>query len=212
MKRIGEGYYYYVYELDSNRVIKKQTGLKSKLSKVIAWYGYNPILLLGKMLSVNKSCRAALMLSNDLAKIPELKNVLGNPVFKNDYTYEQDKAVTLEAALELENEEAFLIRIQEYVDANILLWKYGYGEIVYNFTLNAGISCITGKVILLDFNELTQSKERLAVDIKTRKWLTQASMRGLKSLHPSLHTKARSIFESAFTLDTLNKNWRKNSN
>jgi hypothetical protein len=89
----------------------------------------------------------------------------------------------------------------------VLLWRHGYGEIVYNFTLNAGVSEATGKVILLDFNELTRSKERMATDIESKKWRTQASMLGLRLRHSGLYTKVLERVESVFTAQMLDANW-----
>ncbi len=209
MRKIGEGYYYSVYELSQTRVVKKQTGSKSKLIKLILWYAHNPVLLLKKISTLKQSATESILLSKKLAEIADLKEILGNPVFINDFEYQQDKAVPLESLSHSKDEKEFLLRVQEYIDANILLWRFGYGEIVYNFTLNAGISAVTDRVILLDFNELTRSKERLIEDIQTKKWSTQASMRGLKKWHPALQHKVQALLESAFTLETVEKTWKR---
>jgi len=207
MKKIGEGYYYSVYELSPTRVVKRETDRRNKLIKLLAWYGYNPVLLLKKISSLEESRSQSMRLSKSLAEIPALNGVLGNPVFINDGEYEQDKAIPLGTVLDSKGEDEFLSCIQEYLDANLLLWRYGYGEIVYNFTLNAGISNTTGRVILFDFNELTQNKEELAADIASKKWTTQASMRGLHRSHPALYAKVQALMESAFTTSALERNW-----
>ncbi len=207
MKKVGEGYYYSVYELTPTRVGKKQTDFKSKVLKLIAWYWNRPAVLFAKISSLEKAKFQLIQLSKDLSEIPTLKNILGNPVFTNNYEYEQDRAQPLESVLGSVNEDVFLSHVQEYIDANILLWRYGYGELVYNFTLNVGISVITNRVILFDFNELTQSKERVVQDIQTKKWLTQASMSNLKKSHPALYRKMQVLLESAFTLETVEKAW-----
>lgn len=207
MRKIGEGYYYSVYELTPTLVLKKQTDSTSKVLKLIIWYWNRPTMLLTKISSLEKSKAQSIELSKNLSEIPSLKSILGNPVFINSYEYEQDSAEPLGTVLDKESEKAFLMRVQEYIDANILLWRFGYGEVVYNFTLNVGISVVTNKVILFDFNELTQSKERVAEDIQTRKWLTQASMKHLKKSHPALCRKVQVLLESAFTLEALEKAW-----
>lgn len=208
MKKVGEGYYYAVYELSPTRVVKKQTSSKSKLVKLIAWYGYNPLSLSRKILQLEQSALKSIELSRRLSGIPELKALLGNPIFMNDYDYEQDRATPLEIILNSKGEREFLTCVQEYIDAHILLWKFGYGDVVYNFTLNAGVSVVTEKVILLDFNELSQNKEKIVKDIETRKWVTQASMRSLKKSHPGLYAKVGGLLESAFSLDNLDTHWR----
>jgi len=205
MEKIGEGYYYSVYAHGPDRVVKKQTSTASKLSKLIAWYGHDPVLLAGKISQLEADALDSITRSKKLADMPELRAILGHPVFINDYEYEQDRATPLESFLDAEGE--FLAYVEEYIDANILLWEFGYGEVVHNFTLNAGVSAVTGKVILLDFNDLTQRKEEVTKDIETKKWTTQVSMARLKESHPSLHAKVEPLLESALTLDKLDAHW-----
>lgn len=207
MEKIGEGYYYSVYELSPTRVVKKQTTHDSKLAKLHEWYGHDPVLLAEKISRLEESASNSIALSRRLVEIPELKEVLGNPSFINDYEYEQDKATPLETILNVKSEDEFLSHVQEYVDATILLWKFGYGEIVYNFTLNAGVSVSTDKVLLFDFNELSQSKEEIVKDIETAKWLTQASMLSLHTSHPVLHGEVQRLLRSAFSLENLDRYW-----
>ncbi|MDB5244357.1 MAG: hypothetical protein JWN18_227 [Parcubacteria group bacterium] len=204
MNKIGEGYYYTVYEMSPTRVMKKETSYESKLAKLQSWYGNDSRLLEEKISHLEESSKKSIALSKRLAETPELKAVLGNPMFVNDSEYEQDKATLLESFLDQEN---FLPLLHEYIQANFLLWAFGYGDVVHNFTFNAGVSVVTNKVILLDFNELTQDKESIAKDIETQKWTNQASMLGLKRKYPDLYSQVEALFGSGFNIDNVDKYW-----
>jgi hypothetical protein len=207
MEKIGEGYYYDVFELSPSRVVKKQTSLESRLAKLQAWYGSNPPLLAEKISRLEASARKSITISREVAEIPELKEILGNPIFINDYEYEQDRATPLETILSQKGGDEFLPYVKEYTDAHILLWDFGCGEVVYNFTLNAGVSVTTGKVVLLDFNDLSKDRGEVVRDIETRKWTTQVSLQRLKQTNPSLHIRTETLLDEGFTLETLNKHW-----
>jgi hypothetical protein len=182
MMKIGQGFYYDVYDLGNGRVLKTQTGTMVRLRKLLKWYGktwIKKVVVLisfpAKLPGMHRSLALSVATS---ARHPEL---FGNPTFKDRFAYEQDKATTLGdffAAHSLDENKAAFDRYPELLHR---LWTLGVSDTVFNFTINTGISLKTGALICIDFNEFTQSKDKVMECIKRKKWLTQASLRDMQT-------------------------------
>lgn len=207
MEKLGEGYYYRVYALGNARVLKRQTTSLSKLRKLVSWYNLSPAATLKAALSLHAKKSASLNQSKRLAAIPALQEALGNPRFVNTWEYEQDRAIPLQEFERTSSDGEFLRYVDEYTALVKSLWEYGYADKVFNFTLNAGVSRGTGKVILLDFNEFTERKEKAADHIRREKWRAQASLKGLCQMRPELAARVAERFAGAFTLEELDRCW-----
>ncbi len=202
MKKIGEGYYYNVFEINTHTVIKT---LKSKLRIFLF------ILFANKfnILNTNQEYNTV------LASIPKLKNVyekilgtvsnrsiIGNPLFINDTNYTQDKVKELRNINTLDEEE-FTRVIIEYANLLKELWSFGISDSVFNFSVNCGYDK-NNELVLVDFNEMTFDKSEVINQITHKVWLRRSSYVRLTKEKQQLFND---IFNREITLESLEKYW-----
>jgi len=95
--------------------------------------------------------------------------VLGNLRFEGKKLF-QDRAEPAEDVLE--NFEDFSEKcavVDDYIDLLHEMWCFGFGDKIYNFTINAGY--VGEDMIQIDFGELVFSKVKLRQGIEDQKWL-----------------------------------------
>lgn len=208
MNKIGEGFYYNVYDLGNERVEKRLTSYRSRLRKIIIWGGTAEFGLRELMFPWihKRRLRQSINASKQIARVIG-ESLLGNPTFFNKYEYSQDKATVLLEYFKNSTSEDALIFVKNYVEFVHLLWMQGYSDTVFNFTFNYGISEKNRKFICLDFNEFTNSKEKVILDIEKKKWKTQASLRDFPRELDSLKEKIVEIFDLEFTKEKLGVLW-----
>ncbi len=207
MKKIGEGFYYSVFDLGNGRVAKKLNSHKIMYQKLMRWYGTTRFRKIKRALGYPYyvyQARKSLALSPLVAKInPE---IFGNPTFSNRYEYEQDKAIVLEEYFRAhslaENKKIF----DQYIILFKKLWSFGYSDTVFNFTINNGVSSKTGELIFIDFNEFTRSKQAIITDIESKKWLQQSTLTCLEA--GSLKEYIVAKIETEITVTELEKRWK----
>jgi len=209
MKKIGEGFYYNVYDLGNGRVVKRRTSWISRVRKVIAWRKRAGRKLFEAInpLSDKKRFYQSIQVSKEVLELLNPK-LLGNPSFVNFLEYEQDKAIIVKDLVHNQNDEEFIRRIKEYVLLAKKLWSIGFGDTVFNFTINNGVSEKTGQLIWVDFNDFTKSKETMAYCIKAKKWETQASLRYFPKERSALKDRIIKLFEKEFTIPELQRIWK----
>lgn len=173
MKKIGEGYYYKVFEIDTDTVIKKIKG-KTRIFLYILFVSKFNILYANK--EYKKTLISILKLKDDYTKTLTLihdKSIIGNPIFINDTDYKQDRVKKLRGINKL-NEQNFIKLINDYIDLLKKLWSYGISNTSFNFSINCGYNK-NGQFILIDFNETTFSKNDLFQIIQESTWLKNYS-------------------------------------
>jgi hypothetical protein len=202
MKKIGEGYYYNVFEVNTNVVIKT---IKNKFNIFIFVFFANKF----NVSNTIKEYRTV------LASIPKLKNVyirvltqisdksvIGNPVFINDTNYKQDMVKELRNINYLDNQ--FLVKVvTDYSNLLKKLWSYGISDSVFNFSINCGYDK-NNKLILIDFNEMTFSKNEVSQQIKDKVWLQRASYLRLTKEKQHIFSE---IMNKEITDIELGKHW-----
>lgn len=173
MKKIGEGYYYKVFEIDTDTVIKKIKG-KTRIFLYILFVNKLNILCANKdykkvIISISK-------LKSDYIKTLTLihdKSIIGNPIFINDTDYKQDRVKKLRKINKL-SEQSFIKLINDYIDLLKKIWSFGISNTSFNFSKNCGYNK-NGQFILIDFNETTFSKNDLFQIIQESTWLKNYS-------------------------------------
>ena len=205
MKLIGKGYYYNVYDLGNGRVRKIPRSQIAQIWQLFAWYFLSLKALLQELR------RAPFSSSKRKEEYSILKKIIlpassffGNPKIDGD-AYEQDKAVILGDMMVTLSEDEFLARCREYANVIHSLWKQGIGETVFNFTINAGIDN-SGKLILLDTNELTFDKEEMKNEVVSKRFLRASSFRRLPE---KLKRPVQDIFDKEFTPEKFDQFWEK---
>ena len=93
---------------------------------------------------------------------------------------------------------------EDYFELLHELWSYGIGDTVYNFTVNCGYD--GEELVMMDFGEVTFSKEKVLEAVRDEKWKSQWSYT------TDLTDKERKIFRSKaeknFTVEKVEKLWK----
>ena len=202
MKLIGNGYWYNVYDLGNERVLKLEKGL---LQKII-----NTYQLEGKKIS--PWLRALFGLLTGQKKIIAYYNyirsdvdptLVGSPKFLDGINYEQDKVEMLGTVIMRSNfiEQKRLIDL--YILNIIKCWQNGFSDRVYNFTINNGVDD-DGGLILLDFNEVTLKKNEVSKRIRSKRWLRSWSF---GQIDIKLQQYYQQQMDLLITTESLEQNW-----
>ena len=207
MNKIGQGYYYDVYDLGNGPVLKTRTNHRTRLKTLFDWYGKTRR---SKMRIFFTYPRYAWDARRELKRSVRTSTldpeIFGNPVFRNRFDYEQDVTLPLGKYFESRTLAENKLRFNEYPCLVHILWTCGFSDTVFNFTKNNGISPRTDRLVFVDFNELEQSKEKVADCIKNRKWQTQASLRNMPESELKEHILSRMMEQ--ITLKNLDRFWR----
>jgi len=206
LQRIGQGYYYNVCDLENGRVLKTQTSHATRIQKLLSWRGKTFSEKIRIPFTYPLYVRdAEQSLIRSIETSQRNQEMFGNPRFGDAFSYEQDRAVPLEVYFRENRLEANLQRFDEYLRLLQTLWTYGLSDTVFNFTINNGVSLRTDRVIYLDFNEYTESREVITECIKTEKWFTQAALRDMP---PSpLRSQIILRMREEITLEKFNVLW-----
>ena len=200
---LNKGYYYDVYDLGNIKVRKIEKGFLKKITdafifedrRILNWLGACYRIFTGK-----KHILEVYAYMRDNVRL----DMLGNPVFLKGIDYEQDKIELLETYLNrIPDEEAKKV-IDRYIENIFESWRQGFSDRVYNFTINNGIDK-NGDVILLDFNEITLSKDEVLKRIESKRWLRASSYIRLNPLHKEYYHQK---MESSMTKVNLELFWK----
>ena len=207
MRKIGEGYYYHVYDLGNGRVMKKQTSHITRVKKLFVWHAktwFDKVrIILEYPFLIWQEYRSPILSQKISALDPEL---FGNPLFVDKSEYEQDKALVLADYFTIHTLAENQVRFDEYCRLLHKLWRCSVSDAVYNFTINTGISLCTNQLICIDFNEFTRSKEKVKEYIHNEKWRTQPSLRDMPA--GELKSYILSKMAQEITLENLEKYWK----
>ena len=208
MKQISSGWQYRVYDLGNGRVRKIERSLLDSFYCVFftesSKFYHRPM----------KSFQEARRLGREnLKTINRLKEILsvippqlfGNIKFLGGADYEQDLACPLGEYFRDHSPDENKKAIAGYVELVLKLWRYGCSDTIFNFTLNSAIDS-NNRVIQIDIRELAFDKEAVINDIKTKKWLMQASHSFLEDLE--LKKFFREEMDRFATLENLDNNWK----
>lgn len=199
MNCIGEGLHYRVYEISSDRVQKVEKTHREKLLLFLKWNYYGKCTLYWLFPSLLRRG-----LTHSLIVMRRAPELLGNPRMLEGFNYEQDRVVTLGEYFNTHTFEENKECIQAFIALTYKTWEYGFADIVFNFTLNNGMTK-DGTLILHDCNEIVFDKEKFLHPIRTKKWLQQSSFRRLPE--GILKEYIRDAFADAFTETKVYEHW-----
>ena len=135
-------------------------------------------------------------------------SLVGNPTIGGDGSYEQDKTSPLGDILNSSEFAKQKELIDLFIDHILACWDYGFGDVVFNFNLNSGVTP-EGKVILTDLGELTWDKKEIRKLVETKYWEKRSSFVRLKNIE--LKNYIREQFNEKITLSNLDKHWNSRS-
>lgn len=190
MKKIARHFFYTVYDLDNGRVLKKENSHLRKLWKHIFWNGKG-------MSYIRQSLEDSRMLAQHISD----PSIIANPVFTVGFDYEQDKVQEVFGYLKTHSFAENKILIDQYVAHIYTTWKHGFSDVIFNMTHNCGVDA-KGNLVLLDFNEITFSKDKIRIQIIKKKWLHSWSYHYLRRDKP-LSLYYREKMNDSMTLSKL---------
>jgi hypothetical protein len=175
MNLLASGYFYDVYDVGNDRVLKKQRAFKD-IAKSIQ--GKNQInffvLMIKTFVYIKKVKQNTNVVRRKLSVVP--RELLGNPEFVNSTDYTQDKVVLLMDYFDTHTLDENKIVVLSYTELIKKLLKYGIHDYVYKFKNSYGLNK-KGGVVFIDFNEVTFSKEETLTYIKNSQCKSEAQFR-----------------------------------
>jgi hypothetical protein len=147
-----------------------------------------------------------------VAALPHHQHLIGNPSpIEPDGSYEQDYARSLGHLIRSEADTLtvadFEQYMREYCEIQKTLWRHGFGERIWNVTFNCGVSAATGRLILIDINELTQERHVMHAHIRDTHWRGQNSLTWLRKHYPHLAEVAERVLREMCTEAELERVW-----
>lgn len=200
---IGQGLQYRVYAYGNDQVKKVPNTFKQM--KVIKG-NFNPLMRLCPPFlhyKTKRDYRHRQEVVSEIQRRDISPSLLGNPQFEGD-TIIQDRVTPLGEALSSHDFMKQTELIEAYIQSIWRSWKAGFAESTYNFTINHGLD-ETGQVVIIDFGECIFSKEAIARDIRTKRFLKSWSFR--KDLPSQLQKYCQGRLTEALTLKELDRLW-----
>ncbi len=204
MKKIGSGWTYNVYEYKEGRVLKRKRSFLSRALRIVT---SDP----RKLFKINKTIKNLdIENSKSFSIVGKLKetnfdfNTLAGPVVINSNEYTQDLRIPI--YMFLKNNKKMELIINAYINQIKYFWQYGFADTVYNFTVNNGLDS-EGNMALIDFNEITDSKDVVSFSIKERRWEKRFSY--MFQLNKEQRQYFKNKMTEEITEENLNKFWRK---
>jgi hypothetical protein len=209
MKEITHGLQYKVYEYNKKQYLKKPTSLNFKMKVLSSWW---PEIVMPKKKKIAFAKGAKKIMIDSLNFFKKNKkridmSLIGNPIFLKNHSYIQDKVATIRDYIKTHNHKENCRVIDKYVSLLIETCKYGFCEVVFNLTINCGVTK-NKKVILFDFTEITTDLEKVFKMIENKKWLKQHSYKW--HLSYKLKKYFKNTMEKKFTKSKVKKVWGKN--
>lgn len=202
MKKIGEGYFYEVFDCEDGRVLKKKRTF-NRIAEHGAWWQK---ILAGIMwcnsqfYGTKRSDRTVKMIRSLVANHERVADLLAHPIFVSDTDYTQDKVIVLKSLLKQSTFAEGQVLIDRYIQTIIESWKYGFADRVYKFSTNSGVAA-DGTVVLFDFNECTFSKEEVLKDVISKRWKRSGSLRNIDAGLKAYYFKQMELYIAKDSLD-----------
>lgn len=202
MKKIGEGYWYNVYEISADRVRKVEKNFLRKCLYSLRCEWKQPFQWL-KTVRNFLVTRSHIVRHYDYIQNNVEKALVGNPKFLSGLDYEQNSVTPLGLVLEQSDVVQHQKTIDDYISHILKCWEYGFADVVFNFTINNGFDT-NGGVVLHDFNEITRDRAIVAADIASKRWSHAYSVRILSE---ELRNYVSLEMEERLTIQELDRLW-----
>jgi len=206
MKKIGQGYFYDVYDLGNGRVLKKSRSFLdiAKSTKAESWKARIDAWMKARRF-IKECVKTTEEMKEKISGLPQ--DLIGNPTFVTSVDYEQDKVLLLMDYFESHSLEENKRIVDSYIELVKTLLKYGVHDYVYKFKNSYGVNQ-NGEVVFVDFNEVTFSKEKVLELVAEKRWQTEAQYR--KFPEGDLKDYLGMRFSEALTPSVINSLWRLN--
>ncbi len=136
---------------------------------------------------------------------PDYSRYFGNPRFFAYGIYAQEYARVLSNVVHNQDRQANAALFEAYAQAILSEWRYGFSDIVFNFTANSGLDK-SGRIVLFDFGDITFDLAEIQEAIRTKHWLR--SWTYLHDMSDDCRDDFADIMRRTITLANLKRNWR----
>lgn len=202
MNKIGEGYYYSVYDLKNGRVFKRSKSKIRIFFYILISRRFNPDFFREYKNTISNIPNIKFLYTSIHDRLSD-ESLLGNPLFTETIDYTQDKVTVLKSLFSEVTRKEGESLIDSYIILIKKLWSHGIADEVYNFTMNCALDH-AGNVILIDFNEVTFDKTKVLHGIATEAWLRRWSY---SHLSPELQKYYQEKMRSELTPSELDRLW-----
>jgi len=167
MKKIGEGMQYRVYDREDGTVLKRPKNRFNLYNSLkIYWTSSKSFReVFGRDRRRENSIEAIKNRDIPVERLFRIKEIRDNGVVV------QKKLRPVEESLE--DGKDFEKVVDDYIDLIHEMWRYGFGDGVYNFTVNNGYD--GEDIVMMDFGELFSDKDEVKKRVSNEKWLKQWS-------------------------------------
>lgn len=193
---------YFAYDLWNWRVLKKLATIRERFDKCKS---RNPDTPTQDLLRSSYGCAPdafkSKILINRYKNDDYLLSLIWNPNYVSFWDYEQDKVIELWDIVDNASIQEFIQVINLFIDNVFECWKYWFSDRIWEFRVNNWMNN-DGNVILLDFSEITFSKDHIKENILSEYRMTQRSPTTLDDDKKNIYTK---IMLERVTLENLDK-------
>jgi hypothetical protein len=205
MDIIGQGAQYKVIDTDDGRVRKVLLTRAESQAVVAGWYAEGEAAPAELAVDYRRlATTSARRVRELLAEYPQLSYSFGDPVFESRYQYTQTKVRVLGNVLRESTTQEGERLIEAYVEVTLLHWRYGIFEQTFNCTSSHGVDS-QGRVVLLDFGEVSIDKTQAALQVGSKVWL--GSYTYTRSLPERLKDYYARTLEARLSSQTLIALW-----
>lgn len=205
MEKLGEGYFYDVFDLGNEKVLKKKksfrrigNSLGNKINPFLKWFR--------AYFFISKSQAVTEKIKDKMKSFPELSRLLGDPKFNTSTDFEQDKVILLMDYFATHTLEENKSIIDKYIDLLQKMLTYGIHDYVYKFKNGYGVSK-NGEIVFIDFNEVTFSKEKTLDLAEANHWQKEAQYRKYEEGELKQYLGKR--FRETLTKENIENLWGK---
>ena len=130
--------------------------------------------------------------------------ILGHPQARPDTGYTQDWVRPLALVLQSMSREETTGILEAYANLQLLCWRYGVYDRLYNFAYNNGLDA-RGRVVLNDFGETSFDTTFVAAHVEKQYWRDKYDVQ--HHLPESLHDTYHGIMDSRLTKANFDRWW-----
>lgn len=216
MKKIGEGLQYEVFELSSSRVLKIPLSNKIIAQKIKIWMKRDMSVEDEFKLRVEEKINSTLderfnsfiHIKQLIEQFPSAQSILGNLIFHDDNTIEQDKVVILRMYLNDSTQSISFQKqiIHQFIELIFECWKYGFSDRVFNMTENTGLNS-DNQMIQIDTGEIVYEQEKVKELINIKRWKKSWSFTKDLQIDEVKEYYTQKMDEN-LTIENLNFYWR----
>lgn len=201
---IGRGAQYQVVQINADRV-RKIPLTPEESQRVVLGFSPEDIVQARTIDYTQLAVDGVTHVRRTLEAKPELRSTFGNPDFEYGAQYTQDYMPLFGNAVRGATVEQGRLLVEQYIALQHNLWRHGIGDYIFKCAANNGVD-IFGRVVLLDFGEITTDIGFMTKSLEQKSWLASNSYKNrLPDQLKSFYSKR---MEAELTPTLLHELWQ----